>query len=99
LKSPACSNRWRPFMNRPRDHLTRPFHAMSEPREQPARRTMTGADRPVPEPTRSSCSGFVAGEFTCRKDEDIHGDGEPCDYVHQVARGAVRTCNRMGAAG
>lgn len=39
----------------------------------------------------ASCAGIVASEFTYGKDEEIYGEGEPCEYVYQVARGAVRT--------
>jgi CRP/FNR family transcriptional regulator, nitrogen fixation regulation protein len=33
----------------------------------------------------------IASEFTCRKEEEIYCEGEPCEYVYQVVRGAVRT--------
>jgi len=36
-------------------------------------------------------SGFVASEFTYRKDEEIYGEYEPAEYVYQVIRGAVRS--------
>jgi CRP/FNR family nitrogen fixation transcriptional regulator len=39
----------------------------------------------------ASCAGVVASEFSYRKDEEIYGDGEPCEYVYQVVRGGVRT--------
>jgi CRP/FNR family nitrogen fixation transcriptional regulator len=39
----------------------------------------------------ASCSGMIATEFSHRKDEEIYGEGEPCEYVYQVVRGAVRT--------
>jgi len=39
----------------------------------------------------ASCAGMIASEFSYRKDEEIYGDGEPCEYVYQVVRGAVRT--------
>jgi len=39
----------------------------------------------------ASCGGIVASEFSYGKDEEIYGEGEPCDYVYQVVRGAVRT--------
>ena len=39
----------------------------------------------------AACAGVVASEFSYRKDEEIYGDGEPCEYVYQVIRGAVRT--------
>ena len=39
----------------------------------------------------ASCSGVIATEFSYRKDEEIYGEGETCEYVYQVVRGAVRT--------
>jgi CRP/FNR family nitrogen fixation transcriptional regulator len=39
----------------------------------------------------ASCSGVIATEFFYRKDEEIYGEGEACEYVYQVIRGAVRT--------
>ena len=39
----------------------------------------------------ATCAGVIASEFTYRKDEEIYGEGEPCEYVYQVVRGAVRT--------
>jgi CRP/FNR family nitrogen fixation transcriptional regulator len=39
----------------------------------------------------ASCAGVIASEFSYRKDEEIYGDGEPCEYVYQVVRGGVRT--------
>ena len=39
----------------------------------------------------ASCAGVIASEFSYRKDEDIYGEGELCEYVYQVIRGAVRT--------
>jgi CRP/FNR family transcriptional regulator, nitrogen fixation regulation protein len=39
----------------------------------------------------AACAGVVASEFSYRKDEEIYGDGEPCEYVYQVIRGSVRT--------
>jgi len=39
----------------------------------------------------AACAGVIASEFSYRKDEEIYGDGEPCEYVYQVIRGAVRT--------
>jgi CRP/FNR family transcriptional regulator, nitrogen fixation regulation protein len=39
----------------------------------------------------ASCSGVIATEFSYRKDEEIYGEGEVCEYVYQVIRGAVRT--------
>ncbi len=36
-------------------------------------------------------SGVIATEFSYRKDEEIYGEGETCEYVYQVVRGAVRT--------
>ncbi|WKA25505.1 helix-turn-helix domain-containing protein [Bradyrhizobium roseum] len=39
----------------------------------------------------AACAGVVASEFSYSKDEEIYGDGEPCEYVYQVVRGAVRT--------
>jgi CRP/FNR family transcriptional regulator, nitrogen fixation regulation protein len=39
----------------------------------------------------ASFSGVVATEYSYRKDEEIYGEGEPCEYVYQVICGAVRT--------
>src|SRR5882757_10997706 len=39
----------------------------------------------------ATCAGVIATEFSYRKDEEIYGEGEPCEYVYQVVRGAVRT--------
>ena len=39
----------------------------------------------------ASFSGVVATEYSYRKDEEIYGEGEPCEYVYQVISGAVRT--------
>ena len=39
----------------------------------------------------ATCAGVIASEFTYRKDEEIYGEGEPCEYVYQVVRGSVRT--------
>jgi CRP/FNR family nitrogen fixation transcriptional regulator len=39
----------------------------------------------------ATCSGVIASEFSYRKDEEIYGEGESCEYVYQVVRGAVRT--------
>jgi CRP/FNR family nitrogen fixation transcriptional regulator len=39
----------------------------------------------------AACSGVIATEFSYRKDEEIYGEGEACEYVYQVIRGAVRT--------
>jgi CRP/FNR family nitrogen fixation transcriptional regulator len=36
-------------------------------------------------------AGAIATEFAYRKDEEIYGEGEACEYVYQVVRGAVRT--------
>jgi CRP/FNR family nitrogen fixation transcriptional regulator len=36
-------------------------------------------------------SGVIATEFSYSKDEEIYGEGETCEYVYQVIRGAVRT--------
>lgn len=36
-------------------------------------------------------AGAIASEFAYRKDEEIYGEGEACEYVYQVVRGAVRT--------
>src|SRR4051812_20559062 len=39
----------------------------------------------------AACSGVIATEFSYGKDEEIYGEGETCEYVYQVVRGAVRT--------
>jgi CRP/FNR family nitrogen fixation transcriptional regulator len=39
----------------------------------------------------TTSSGVIATEFSYRKDEEIYGEGEPCEYVYQVICGAVRT--------
>ena len=39
----------------------------------------------------ASFSGVAATEYSYRKDEEIYGEGEPCEYVYQVICGAVRT--------
>jgi CRP/FNR family transcriptional regulator, nitrogen fixation regulation protein len=39
----------------------------------------------------ANCSGLIATEFSYGKDEEIYGEGEACEYVYQVIRGAVRT--------
>jgi len=36
-------------------------------------------------------SGVIATQFSYGKDEEIYGEGETCEYVYQVIRGAVRT--------
>jgi CRP/FNR family nitrogen fixation transcriptional regulator len=36
-------------------------------------------------------AGLVATEFSYGKDEEIYGEGERAEYVHQVIRGAART--------
>lgn len=61
----------------------------------PPAKAFPAAARNVPAADRFSvittCSGIVASEFSYRKDEEIYGEGEPCEYVYQVVRGAVRT--------
>jgi CRP/FNR family nitrogen fixation transcriptional regulator len=39
----------------------------------------------------TTCSGVIATEYSYGKDEEIYGEGETCEYVYQVIRGAVRT--------
>jgi CRP/FNR family nitrogen fixation transcriptional regulator len=39
----------------------------------------------------ASCLNVIATEFSYRKEEEIYGEDEPCEYVYQVVRGAVRT--------
>jgi CRP/FNR family nitrogen fixation transcriptional regulator len=36
-------------------------------------------------------AGFVASEFSYRKDEEIYSEDEPAEYVYRIIRGAVRT--------
>src|SRR5689334_2543709 len=52
-------------------------------------------DRIAPSPDQfgviAACSGVIATQFSYRKDEEIYGEGETCEYVYQVVRGAVRT--------
>jgi CRP/FNR family nitrogen fixation transcriptional regulator len=34
----------------------------------------------------ATCAGVIASELTSRKDEEIYGEGETCEYVYQVIR-------------
>src|SRR5260364_341692 len=36
-------------------------------------------------------AGLIASEFSYKKDEEIHGEDEPAEYVYQVISGAVRS--------
>lgn len=36
-------------------------------------------------------AGLIASEFAYRRDEEIHGETEPAEYVYQVIAGAVRS--------
>jgi CRP/FNR family nitrogen fixation transcriptional regulator len=43
----------------------------------------------------SSHPGLLGTLASYGKDEEIYGDGEPADYVYEVASGAVRTCKLL----